>query len=183
MYWLNALAESAILIGSRYPSYLPYQLLRILLREPQRNVSDISVTPVWLSGCLLMIAGGLLRLSCYRTMDRFFTWDLAIKDDHKLITSGPYAIVRHPGYIAAAMIGVGTLMCHLGKGSWFFSYGGLETFLGKAFALAWSSLVIFTPAMLCSRVNVEDEVLHKQFGHVWEDYARKTPYKLIPYVY
>ncbi|KAF7791499.1 hypothetical protein EIP86_002515 [Pleurotus ostreatoroseus] len=98
-------------------------------------------------------------------MDRFFTWDLAIKDDHKLITSGPYAIVRHPGYIAAAMIGVGTLMCHLGKGSWFFSYGGLETFLGKAFALAWSSLVIFTPAMLCSRVNVEDEVLHKQFGH------------------
>ncbi|KAF7791498.1 hypothetical protein EIP86_002514 [Pleurotus ostreatoroseus] len=109
-------------------------------------------------------------------MDRFFTWDLAIKDDHKLITSGPYSVVRHPGYIAAAMIGVGTLLCHFGTGSWFISYGGLETFWGKIFAFAWSSLVVFTPTMLCSRVNVEDEVLHKQFGKIWEDYARRTPY-------
>lgn len=90
VHWLNAITESAIIIGSRYPSYLPPMLLRLLLREPQRDVSDIRLTPIWLSGCLLMISGSLIRLSCYRILGRLFTWDLTIKDDHNLVTSGPY---------------------------------------------------------------------------------------------
>ncbi|KAJ3557175.1 hypothetical protein NM688_g1610 [Phlebia brevispora] len=183
VYWINAIAESAIIIGSTYPSLLSPSLLRLLVHEPYRNVSDIRLTPVWLAGSALMIMGSLIRLSCYHTLGRFFTWDLAIEDNHKLITSGPYAVVRHPGYVGNTMIGLGTILCHLGAGSWFVSYGGLESFAGKLFAAAWSFMVLYVPATLLRRVNTEDEVLRREFGEEWEAYARETPYKLIPYVY
>ncbi len=183
VHWLNAITESAIIIGSRYPSYLPPMLLRLLLREPQRDVSDIRLTPIWLSGCLLMISGSLIRLSCYRTLGRLFTWDLTIKDDHNLVTSGPYAVVRHPSYTGGVILNVGAVLCYLGKGSWFFSYGGLETFSGKVFAVAWAFLSLSVPLLLLGRVNVEDEVLHEHFGEEWVAYAHRTPYKLILFVY
>lgn len=130
-----------------------------------------------------MISGSLIRLSCYRILGRLFTWDLTIKDDHKLVTSGPYAVVRHPSYTGGVIIGIGAVLCYLGKGSWFFSYGGLETFWGKLLAVAWAFLSLSVPLLLLGRVNVEDEVLHEQFGEEWVAYARRTPYKLIPFVY
>ena len=181
-HWLHAIIESTIIISSRYPSYMPSQLLR-LLQQPQRDVSDIRVTPLWLSGYLLVVAGSLIRLSCYRNLGNLFTWDLAIKKEHKLVTSGPYSVVRHPSYTGSAMIGIGAVLYYFGKGSWFVSYGGLSMFWGRAFAVGWSALGLFVPVLLCSRVNVEDEVLRKQFGAEWETYARSTPYKLIPFAY
>ena len=58
-------------------------------------------------GSMLTAAGGLLRLWCYQTLGRFFTWDLAVRKDHKLVTIGPYSIVRHPSYLGGTMMGVG----------------------------------------------------------------------------
>lgn len=130
-----------------------------------------------------MIGGSLIRLSCYRTLGRLFTWNLTIKDDHKLATSGPYAVVRHPSYVGSAMIGIGTVLCHLGKGSWFVNYNGLETVWGRVFAVTWAAVALWIPAVLLRRVNVEDEALHNRFGGEWVAYARRTPYKLIPFVY
>jgi len=32
------------------------------------------------------------------------------------------------------------------------------------------------------RAEVEDQVLRKEFGKEWEEWARKVPYKFIPYL-
>lgn len=183
MYWLNAFVESAVIFGSRYPAYLSPQLLQLLVREPHHDVSDIRITPVWLTGCLLMSLGSLVRLSCYRTLGRLFTWEITVKDDHKLITTGPYSIVRHPSYAGNVMIGVGTILCHFGAGSWYAAYGGLETTAGVIFAAAWSAWMLWLPTMLVSRVSKEDDILKARFGEEWVAYAKRTPYRLIPFVY
>ena len=35
---------------------------------------------------------------------------------------------------------------------------------------------------LVVRAEVEDQVLRKEFGNEWEEWARKVPYSFIPYL-
>lgn len=46
-----------------------------------------------------------------------------------------------------------------------------------------SAFRTFVMVWLCSRVESEDAMLKKQFGEEWEEWAEKTRYKLIPFVY
>ncbi|CAG8599771.1 8344_t:CDS:2 [Diversispora eburnea] len=43
-----------------------------------------------------VIIGIILRLWSFKALDEFFTFDLTIKKDHKLITHGPYRYLVHP---------------------------------------------------------------------------------------
>ncbi|KAJ8509106.1 hypothetical protein ONZ45_g8690 [Pleurotus djamor] len=73
----------------------------ILSSATLSNASKLSVTPAFLilSGVSLLAA--LYRRHCFAVLGRHFTFDLAIRKNHKLITSGPYSIVRHPSYTCA----------------------------------------------------------------------------------
>lgn len=51
-------------------------------------------------GMILMISGGLLRVWSYRTLDKFFTFELSVSEEQKIIDKWPYALVRHPSYLA-----------------------------------------------------------------------------------
>ncbi|CAG8571113.1 10742_t:CDS:2 [Acaulospora morrowiae] len=44
------------------------------------------------------ILGTILRLWCFAVLDEFFTFDITIKKNHKLITNGPYKYLIHPSY-------------------------------------------------------------------------------------
>ena len=54
------------------------------------------------------IFGGALRVVCFKVLGRFFTFDLAVQSDQKVIQSGPYALVRHPSYSAMILHQLGT---------------------------------------------------------------------------
>lgn len=183
LWWLNAVIESSILIARQYPSYLPPRILGAVIREPQHDVSHIRLTPVWLAGWLMMVSGSCIRLACHRTLGRFFTWDLTVKDNQRIITTGPYGVVRHPAYVGGALIGVGSVLVHFGRGSWFAAYGGLDSLLGKLLSAAWVAWLVGIPSMLIWRVDKEEEVLRGACGEEWEAYTKKTPYRFIPYVY
>ena len=129
------------------------------------------------------ISGGLLRVWCYRALGRFFTWQMAIRDDHELITSGPYSIVRHPSYAAQLIMLAGNALVIFGPGSYF-----TESRLGRL--LPWRTLATFEVvylaiicATLVNRTGKEDDVLKQKFGSQWETWAERTPYKLFPFVY
>jgi protein-S-isoprenylcysteine O-methyltransferase Ste14 len=131
-----------------------------------------------------MCLGGYWRYLCYRELGRLFTWELAIRKDHRLITTGPYSIVRHPSYTAITITSLGVVYAMLGPGSWLRECGWPDTRVGQALAGLWAGYNIFTSLRLCwMRCPAEDRVLREQFPEEWNVWAKRTPYRLIPFVY
>ena len=134
-----------------------------LSRKGFGRFDDGLIVPLFRIGCGLMIAGMLFRWWAVRVLDRYFTVDVAIREDHQLIRSGPYRVLRHPSYT-----------------------GSLATFYGFALALGsvWSLAliaVVVTAAFLW-RIRVEERALVSAFPQDYPAYARETK-RLIPFVW
>jgi protein-S-isoprenylcysteine O-methyltransferase Ste14 len=74
--------------------------------------------------------------------------------DHRLVTHGPFAIVRHPMY---AGLGVAVV-------------GGL--FLYPTWTLV---ALLLLPFGLMRRARREEQALATEFGEQWQDYCRRVP--------
>lgn len=120
-------------------------------------------TPLGVLGLTLMVSGMAIRAYAIGTLRRFFTVDVTVFDDHRLIRAGPYRFVRHPSY-------TGALLSFYGMGI------GFEHF--------WAALVISLPATVAFfiRMRVEEAVLRAAFPTEYPDYERTTR-RLIPFVY
>jgi protein-S-isoprenylcysteine O-methyltransferase len=64
----------------------------------------------WL-GIALFAAGLAIRWYAIIHLGRFFTVNVSIAADHRLIDTGPYRIVRHPAYTGALMAFLGLGLC------------------------------------------------------------------------
>jgi protein-S-isoprenylcysteine O-methyltransferase len=119
--------------------------------------------PLFRIGCAMMIAGMGFRWWAVRVLDRYFTIDVGIREDHRLIRSGPYRLLRHPSYT-----------------------GSLLTFYGFALALGslWSLalIVVVVTAAFLWRIRVEERALTSAFPRDYPAYARETK-RLIPFVW
>lgn len=114
-------------------------------------------------GELLIAAGVGLRVWAMLTLDRFFTFVVGISDDHRVVRTGPYRVIRHPGYA-----------------------GALLALAGFGVALAnWLSVLILLAlpaAAMAVRIRVEEAALVAALGPEYQDYARRTD-GLIPGVW
>jgi protein-S-isoprenylcysteine O-methyltransferase len=114
-------------------------------------------------GDAIFVAGIALRWYAIVYLGRFFTVNVAIAADHRLIDSGPYRYVRHPSYTGALM-----------------AFLGLGLTLGN-----WASLALLLAAPLLvfqRRMNVEESALIQAFGAQYQDYMRRTK-RLLPGIY
>jgi protein-S-isoprenylcysteine O-methyltransferase Ste14 len=139
----------------------------------------IEISLAYLFGFFLLMSGTFIRMSCYNTLGRLFTFELSIRKDHKLITTGPYSIVRHPSYAGLIFNLVGIAVCYTGKGSWLKEC----TLNGQLFqALAWIWMFY---GILCIflRMRNEDDMLKKEFGKDWKAWRKAVPCKIFPGVY
>ncbi|KAI0647934.1 hypothetical protein C8Q79DRAFT_999456 [Trametes meyenii] len=144
----------------------------------------IRITPAFTLGWVLMMGGGLLRVLCYRTLGNQFTFEITIRKGHRLVTNGPYSVVRHPSYTALTLVVLGNFMCFFASGSWVRECDIMDTLIGKLFVAAWAGEMLHPPAvMIWARVEAEDKLLRNEFGGEWEAWAKNTPYVLIPGVY
>ena len=124
-----------------------------------------------------------MRQACYDTLGRFFTFQLSVFKEHKLVTSGPYSIVLHPSYMALLIARAGLFVMQIFPGSYVFESGLLNiwwTAITIGIWEAWIVSIVFEIVVL--RIPKEDAVLRKEFGAEWEVWAKKTPYRLVPYV-
>lgn len=140
-------------------------------------------SPALVLGSLLMAAGAALRVFAYRTMGSNFTFQLAIKKDHRLITHGPYAVVRHPGYTAVCIIILGIALSFLGPGSVYADLG-----LWRNGATAASGVVLFSMGAyiffgMLVRMPKEDMALREEFKGEWMTWSARVPHRLVPCVY
>lgn len=119
----------------------------------------------------------------FRELGRYFTFQLAIKKDHKLVTSGPYSIVRHPSYLGAIIGMSGIVLSLLGPGSVYAELGFWTNPIMSVAGLVMSLLMSFIVLGIALRVSKEDLALKAEFGKDWEAWARRTPHKLVPGIY
>ncbi|KAF8529306.1 hypothetical protein BU17DRAFT_37018 [Hysterangium stoloniferum] len=137
---------------------------------------------VFYVGISAMISGAALRMWCYGTLGKLFTYEVSIQPEHELITSGPYAFARHPSYTGAALMVIGAAITCLAPGSFLNECSILETPIKWIVAL-WLTMAMFTFVSLRRRGQVEDEELRKVFGPVWHRYSQAVPHSFIPYLY
>ena len=117
-------------------------------------------TPLRGAGLVGMVLFSTLIVLAMRT-NRFFSSVVRIQSErgHRVVDTGPYARVRHPGYAGMILV----VPCSgLALGSW----------LAVATALVYSVLVF-------RRVVFEDAFLQRNLPG-YADYARRVPYRLLP---
>jgi protein-S-isoprenylcysteine O-methyltransferase Ste14 len=181
--WINAVCESSVILAKTLSSYpLSQSILSNIVFIPG-GAENVGVTTLWLAGCLLVISGSLIRLTCYQALGKNFTWQLTVKQDHVLVTDGLYSIVRHPAYLGSTTIYAGMVLLLFGPGSWFYECIGWDHIASRVLTAYYVVLVFLVPNTLWSRATKEDEVLHKEFGQQWETWAKKTPYRVVPHIF
>lgn len=149
---------------------------------PAYEISDIRITPAFFVAICLLALSALLRLACYRELGRAFTYELAIRKEHRLVTTGPYAVVRHPSYTALLLHFPLAMLSQAGPGSWWYESGGWGTAVGKVAGAFWAVFSACFCIFFLQRASNEDKIMRKEFGNVWDEWARHTPYKFIPYI-
>jgi protein-S-isoprenylcysteine O-methyltransferase Ste14 len=113
------------------------------------------------TGITVTVAGLLFAVWARVHLGRNWSRSVTLKRDHELITSGPYALVRHPIYT-----------------------GILSGFLGTALAIGEVrgvlALAIFTVA-LSIKLRLEEKWMRGQFGDAYAVYSSRV-HALVPFV-
>ncbi|KAF8578205.1 hypothetical protein K439DRAFT_1395756 [Ramaria rubella] len=144
------------------------------------SISTLSTfSPVFLTGLGMMYTSALLRLWCYKALGTLFTYEITIRPNHTLVTSGPYGYVRHPSYTGSVLMMVGTAMVGLSSGSYIDECHMLST-PARYIIILWLGILAYVVVSLLGRGKVEDANLRKEFGESWDRYYRDVPCKFIP---
>lgn len=178
-----SIAEIAtIFAGLAPPSQVPGALTSFLLIV-RGEARHIRMTPLSTIGMVTLVIGTLLRVYCFRTLKDFFTFDHTIRKGHKLVTVGPYRIVRHPAYSSLLIAYIG-MFCWFGsQGSWLRESGVLDTTAGMLFFGAFTAMMVGLYIGLVARMEREDVSLREEFKEEWDRWAQRVPYSLVPLVY
>lgn len=182
-YWLSCACEIALVIAYRYHTYKISSQILAFLDVRGASVSSPhstgNVTPTFVVGSVLLIIGANIRLWCFRVLGERFTFTMSLRDSHKLCTSGPYSIVRHPAYTGGIIKLAGAFMTVMCSGSWWLDTEFYRTPMGLVlgFNFILSTMICFYATL---RGRKEDEYLRKEFGKQWDEWAKKVPYRYIP---
>ena len=180
--------ESLLIIALKFPAH-PYSqrvlsLLSHIANPSSLSASSIYISPAFVTGWALAVGGYALRLTCFRYLGRFFTFELALQEGQRLVKTGPYSVVRHPAYSGTIAIVVGLNLVLAGPGSLLAECVGLAS---SPFGIFWVgtqlATSLFAIRYVINKARAEDEVFRKEFGAEWEEWAKKTRYRLIPLVY
>jgi protein-S-isoprenylcysteine O-methyltransferase Ste14 len=144
------------------------------------DASPIRIARLSVLGALLVAYGAWLRKKCYRELGKHFTFKLTIRKDHKLVTTGPYATVRHPSYNASLSVIIGTICFYISRGSWLTESGILGTKMYRMLICGSIAMVSFLVVLVKRRWEAEDEVLKKEFGEQWVEWTQRVPYAVLP---
>ncbi|KAF9258148.1 hypothetical protein L218DRAFT_836741, partial [Marasmius fiardii PR-910] len=129
------------------------------------------------------IVGGVLRIACYRYLGNAFTYNIT-KSSPKLVTSGPYSFVRHPGYLASWLTNIGLTLYHLSPGSWLRESGVLNNDACKVALGMWIFFrLLVTNIGMTLRTEEEDRLMESKFGKEWEVWRESVRYRIFPGLY
>ncbi|KAI0372375.1 ICMT-domain-containing protein [Pilatotrama ljubarskyi] len=180
--WAGYACEIAALLAKDAHTPTASTIIILLFKDPSA-AQRLTFSLPFLLGLLALLSGAALRKWCYRTLGRHFTFQLSVLREHKLVTSGPYGFVRHPSYTGVIAAMGGMLATQFAPGGWLRESGWLKTAWGKSAAAVWVAVMACVSVGFVRGARKEDEVLRKEFGTQWDEWAWRVPYALIPCVY
>jgi protein-S-isoprenylcysteine O-methyltransferase Ste14 len=119
--------------------------------------------PLAWAGLLLFAAGIVLQVAAFWALRGLYTSRLGVQPGHRLVTNGPYRLVRHPGYLS-------NLLCLTGIG------------LALSSLVALGATICVVPLIL-RRIASEEAMLLAEFGAEYRAYQQQTTKRLLPGVY
>jgi protein-S-isoprenylcysteine O-methyltransferase Ste14 len=117
--------------------------------------------PVVVAGDVLTALGFFIIFLVFKE-NTFTAATIVVTPGQKIVSTGPYAIVRHPMYSGALVMLLGT---PLALGSWW----GLVMFIPMIFTIAW-------------RARDEERFLFKNLPG-YREYCQTVRYRLVPYAW
>jgi len=128
---------------------------------PQLNLPGREIC--YTIGLVLCLLGLALRWYAILYLGRFFTVNVAISVDHRVVDTGPYRYVRHPSYTGALLAFTGLALC-------------------SANAAALVLIVLPITWAFFRRIQWEETALRRSLGQAYVTYAARTK-RLIPGVF
>jgi len=110
-----------------------------------------------LAGFGLLLAAAGFALAVWARLNLGELWSgqaAAVKQGHRLIQHGAFAVVRHPIYVGIGAMFAGTFLVTGSPG--------------------WLGVVLVTFAYWAWRVGVEERLMREQFGEQWLDYQARV---------
>jgi protein-S-isoprenylcysteine O-methyltransferase Ste14 len=154
-------------LALQIPASMLLAVAFVLLLRPNTRGLNTQITPhdavFGTLGLALGIGGIAFAIWARLVLGR--NWSgmvMQVRDQHELIQTGPYALVRHPIYTGLLLGIFGTAL----------TLGTLASYLGVAAGLV----------ALLLRVEIEERLMAGEFGATHDDYRRRTR-KLIPFVW
>lgn len=138
-------------------------LLSIMFKQLAWAPIPLPYLPRQMLAFTIFLGGLYLRYVAVIGLGRFFTTNVAIFSEHRLIVDGPYRWLRHPAY-TGLLIALGAAGLAMGDG------------------LALLSLLSCTGWALARRIEIEECLLEQQFGSAYRDY-RAGRWRLLPWLY
>jgi len=114
-------------------------------------------------GMALVVIGLMVRVHSILTLKQYFTYSVAKVENHKIIETGLYKFIRHPGYLGQFIIFI-----------------GISTSISN-----WLSvLAMMIPITLgyLNRINIEERFMLEQLGENYLNYQKRTK-RIIPMIY
>jgi protein-S-isoprenylcysteine O-methyltransferase Ste14 len=145
--------------------FLPAVVLIPILAALDDRRFHWSHVPWWICGIgYILLIAGMAGMTWAETVNKHFEPTVRIQTDrgHTVIDTGPYAIVRHPGYVAASLMFVGIALS-----------------LGSLWALIPAAVSCL---LLVVRTVLEDRTLRAELSG-YEEYARRVRFRLLPGVW
>lgn len=112
--------------------------------------------PIWLRwlGTLFAFIGVVLWIYSQAVLGKYWSPQLQVQNEHKIITSGPYRVIRHPIYT-----------------SMFIWVIGLAIFTAN---IVFALIALLTIIGLILRVPKEEKMMIEQFGDEYKKYMQIT---------
>ncbi|KQV68314.1 protein-S-isoprenylcysteine O-methyltransferase [Rhizobium sp. Root1220] len=114
-------------------------------------------------GALCFFAAMWVFRRTHKELGRNWSISLQIRDQHELVSGGPYALVRHPMYTSFLLMGVG------------------QAFLLANWVVGLAGLLGFA-VLFFLRVDKEERMMLEVFGPRYREYMDRTK-RIIPYLY
>lgn len=145
--WSVYLTQCAIVIEAAYFHY----------------PASISWGPLTSAALSLMVFGLFIRSWAFFTLGKFFTWHISTQTDQQIIKSGPYAFVRHPGYLGA-----------------YLTYTASAIFMSSWVSFGFAVIILLVA--FTRRIHHEENALHSILGGQYAEYCHHVK-RLFPWIW